>query len=227
MGFRFCLSVFLGGAVAVLATDAAVAKDKGPVAQKETVIASLTKEQVAEFSGYVHNKDLRREELIVSDRLLVEKQGELKGLMEEMSKEFGISPDKSYTFEKETKSLYLLSTNQVDKAGKPARTLLRQMKTDGEAQYLSRLMIARRMTEQQIFVLAQIREEKSKECGLIDAKLRQAFKLDPQTSYRLDEKTGQLIRLDVPQTAGADAAKDAQAKSGAAVGSGKNSTKKK
>jgi len=214
--FFFC---FIGSFTA----DVSFAKDKDSAQQKEAVVATLTKEQISEFSEYVHSKDLRREEVIVSDRLLSEKQRELNGFMNEMLKEFGIESGKAYTFDRETKSLYLLSTNQVDKAGNPARTLVRKMKSDSESQYVSRLMIARRLTEQQIFVLREIREEKTKEYAMVDAKLRQIFKLEPQVPYRLDEKTGQIIRMAVPQSVNSAT----QAKDAATVGTDKKSAKKK
>ena len=138
-----------------------------------------------------------------------------------------MAPDKSYTFEKATKTLYELSTNRVDKAGKPERSLVRQMKTESEALYVSRLMVARGLTEQQILVLAQIREEKAKEVGLVDNKLRQTFKLDPNASYRLDDKTGQVVRLAEPQPTDAGSTKDVKSTGAAVADTTKKSTKKK
>ena len=224
MGSFFCQRLLLGGAVLVLSAGAVWAKDTDAGAQKESVVATLSKEQATEFAEYVHAKSLRREEFAVCGRLTVEKQGELKGFMDEMSKEFGMAPDKSYTFEKASRTLYLLSTNKVDKAGKPERSLVRQMKSESEAQYVSRLMVARGLTEQQLRVLAQLREEKAKEVGLVDAKLRKTFNLDPDLSYRLDEKTGQIFRLAALPTA--EGAKDEQGKNSAAVGNGKKPAKK-
>lgn len=193
-----------------------LAKEPAAPAAKETVVATLSKDQIKEFSIYARTEMLRREEFAVISRMIVEKQKELKGFVDEMSKEFDMSYDKSYTFEKESKSLYLLSTNKVDKAGKPERTLLKKIKTDGEAKYLSRLMVARRLTEQQLFVLRQLKVEKNKEFGLVDSKLRQTFKLDSKGSYRLDQKTGQVFQVTVAPkadaaanpAAGAEKAKD-------------------
>lgn len=198
------VSLLLG----MLVVAQALSKEAVAPAQNETVVATLQKEQVSEFEAYVKVKELRREEVVVVSRMTLEKQTELKGFMDEMSKEFGIAADKSYTFEKGTKSLFVLSTNQVDKAGKPVRTLVKKIKTDTEAQYLARLMVARRLTEQQLIVLQQLKDEKSKEYGLVDAKLRQTFKLDPQGTYRLDEKTGQVVRLTAPAQEQAPAPKD-------------------
>jgi len=168
-------------------------------AAKETVVATLSKEQIQEFSALVRNRNLRREELVVTTRIWVEKQRELKGFMDELSKEYGMQPDQSYSYEIESKSLYQLSTNKVDKAGKPERKLVRKIKSDNEAKYISRLMVARKLTEQQIQVLMQLRAEKQKEAKLMDEKLRQTFKLDPEAGYRLDEKTGQVVRLPAPE----------------------------
>ena len=69
-----------------------------------------------------------------------------------------------------------------------------------------------------------ILEEKAKEVGLVDAKLRKTFNLDPDLSYRLDEKTGQIFRLAALPTA--EGAKDEQGKNSAAVGNGKKPAKK-
>jgi len=222
---RFILMIT--GFSACLSTGVLWAKDKDQESQKDSVVATLSKEQITEFSAYVRAKSLRREEFIVCSRLILEKQGELKGFMDQMGKEFGMAPDKSYTFEKATKTLYELSTNRVDKAGKPERSLVRQMKTESEALYVSRLMVARGLTEQQILVLAQIREEKAKEVGLVDNKLRQTFKLDPNASYRLDDKTGQVVRLAEPQPTDAGSTKDVKSTGAAVADTTKKSTKKK
>lgn len=176
------------------------AEAKAGAPEKETLVATLSKEQIQEFSAFIRVRDLRREELIVTTRMWIEKQRELKAFAEEMNKEFGMTPDKAYTYEIETKSLYQLSTNQVGQAGKPERKLVRKIKSDSEAQYVSRLMVARKLTEQQIQVLAQLRSEKLKEAQLLDEKLRKTFKLDPKGGYRLDDKNGQVFRLPKKET---------------------------
>jgi len=188
-----CCGLFLG-----VAEARGEDKNAGVLA-KETAVATLSKEQIQEFSALVRNRNLRREELVVTTRIWVEKRRELKGFMDEMNKEFGMLPDQSYSYEIESKSLYQLSTNKIDKAGKPERKLVRKIKSDSEAKYVSRLMVARKLTEQQLQVLMQLRAEKQKEAKLMDDKLRQTFKLDPQTGYRLDEKTGQVFRLPVAE----------------------------
>lgn len=169
--------------------------DKSAVAgSKETLVATLSKDQIQEFSVFVRNRNLRREELVVTTRIWVEKQRELKAFMDEMSKEFGMSPEHSYSYEIESKSLYQLATNKTDTVGKPDRKLVRTIKSDSESKYISRLMVARKLTEQQLQVLMQLRAEKQQEATLMDGKLRQTFKLDPEAGYRLDEKTGQVFR---------------------------------
>jgi len=220
MAYPAGLRVFLSYCVTFFVIGSSLAKESESVAQKEKVVTTLTKKQVAEFSDLVQAKNMRREEWIICGRLFLEKKGELKKFMDEMSKEFGMAPDKSYTFETASQSLFLLSTNKMDKAGNPERSLVRKLKSEGEVKYISRLMVARRLTEQQIFVFAQIREEKSKEFTLIDAKLRQTFKLDPKASYRLDEKTAQLVCVSQKPV------KDAQAKDKSLAGESKGSAKK-
>ena len=186
---RAILGCVVVSAVAVVS----FAKDKGdnPEAE-ETVVATLNKQQIDEFSQYINSKNLRRQEWLVTARILKEKQLELKGLMDNMSDEFNMDTDKSYTYEKSTKSLFEVSTNKTDKASSPERKLVRKVKSDSEALYLSRLMVARQLTEQQIFVLAQIVIEKNKEFNLVDSKLRKTYKLDKSSSYNLDNKTGKL-----------------------------------
>ncbi len=171
------------------------AEDKKDTPEKETVVATLSKDQIKEFATFIYVRDLRRQELVVTTRIYGEKQRELKGFVEEMSKEFGMAPVNAYTYDIKDKSLYQLSTNKLDKAGAPERKLVRKIDSDGESKYISRLMVARKLTEQQLVVLAQLREEKAKEAKLLDNKLRQTFKLDPEGSYRLDEKTGKVFRL--------------------------------
>lgn len=191
---KLCIGMLFCGALSGVLEAKGEDKNVGAGA-KETVVATLSKEQIREFSAFVRNRNLRREELAVTTRIWVEKQRELKGFMDEMSKEFGMLPEHSYSYEIESKSLYQLSTNKVDKAGKPERKLVRKIKSDSEAKYVSRLMVARKLTEQQLQVLMQLRVEKQKEAKLLDEKLRQVFKLDPEAGYRLDEKTGQVVRL--------------------------------
>jgi len=198
VGFVF---VFCLGALGALAENKGTGAGKG----KEPVVATLSKDQIQEFATLVRIRDLRREELIVTTRIWGEKQRELKAFVDEMSKEFGMSPQNAYTYDIASKSLYQLSTNKVDKAGKPERTLARKIKTESEAKYVSRLMVARKLTEQQIVVLAQLREEKMKEAKLQDEKLRKTFNLDPEGGYRLDEKTGEVFRLPKPEKAAAPA----------------------
>jgi|688.fasta_scaffold255982_2 hypothetical protein len=186
----------IGFALCVLVVCAAPCGEGATQAEPDgTAVAQLDKGQVAEFSAYVRQKILRSEEFDVCGRILAEKQGELKNFVKEMTEEIGISPDQTYTYETSTRSLYLLSTNAAARAGKPERTLIRKMKTESEAQYVSNLMLARSLTEQQIRVLKQLCEEKRGEFQQTDAKLRQRFKLDAQTAYRLDDQTGQIIRL--------------------------------
>lgn len=203
---KLCIGMLFCG---VLSGVPEVRGDDGNVGAgaKETVVATLSKEQIREFSAFVRNRNLRREELAVTTRIWVEKQRELKGFMDEMNKEFGMLPDHSYSYEIESKSLYQLSTNKIDKAGRPERKLVRKIKSDSEAKYVSRLMVARKLTEQQLQVLLQLRAEKQKEAKLLDEKLRQTFKLDPEAGYRLDEKTGQVVRLPAAETVKAEGQK--------------------
>lgn len=160
----------------------------------ETLVTTLSKEQIREFSTLVNNRNLRREEVAVVLRIGEEKQRERKSLLDVMQKEYEMKPECVYLFEAESKTLYQLVTNKLDKTGKPERKVFHKIKTGGEAKYVSRLMMARRMTENQIQVLAQLRAEKVKEAQLMDAKLRQTFKLDPDAGYRLDKKTGKVFR---------------------------------
>ena len=173
------------------------AEDLTASLQKGRVVATLDKGQIKEFAAFVHARDLRREERFVVARLWREKQGELKGFVQELSQEFGLAPEHAYTYEIDSKSLFQLMTNKLDKAGKPEKKLIRKVQSDSEAQYLSRLMVARKLTEQQLNVLVMLNAEKAEESKILDERLRKRFGLDPEGGYRLDEKTGQVFR--VPQ----------------------------
>lgn len=164
-----------------------------------SLVTTLSKEQIKEFSTLVFNRDLRRQELAVTLRIGAEKQRELKGFMDEMAKEFGIKPEYSYSYQIEEKQLYQLVTNKLDKAGNPEKKKVRKVKSDSESQYLSRLLVARKLTENQIHVLAQLRAEKQKEAQLLDEKLRTTFKLEPTAGYRLEEASGKVFRLPPPE----------------------------
>jgi hypothetical protein len=207
--------------VACLVVGGVLAKEKEAVVAKQDVIATLTKEQVSEFTQYVRAKELRSQEYGVCERMIVEKRRELKKLQDEMKKEFDMSPDHSYTYEMSTQTLFLLSTNKVDKAGKPEKTVIKKIKTGGESEFLSSKMLARKLTEQQIVVLAQLCEEKKIEFQQTDNQLRQKFKLGAGVSYRLDDKTGQVIRLHSAPTAGAPTAPGIEKDSGDRAGAKK------
>ena len=194
----------VGAVIAAMAcgTQAAGKTEKAGTGEAgATLAATLSKEQIREFSAMVRNRNLRREEVAVTLRIGAEKQRELKGFLDELQKEFGMRPDCAYAYEIESKSLFQLSTNKLDKAGQPERKLIRKMKSDSESQYVSRLLVARKLTENQIQVLAQLRAEKTKEAQLMDNRLRQTFKLDPDAGYRLDEQTGKVFRLPAPDKA--------------------------
>lgn len=61
---------------------------------------------------------------------------------------------------------------------------------------IRKLMLSRRLTEQQVAVLLQLREEKMKEFSKIDAILRETFSLDPKARYRLDSDAGKLFLVE-------------------------------
>jgi len=187
LAFGLCLCAGLVYAAEDLKADV----HRGPV------VATLDKDQIKEFAAFVHVRDLRREEMFVLARLWREKQGELKGFVQELSQEFGLAPEQAYTYEIDSKSLYQLMTNKLDEAGSPEKKLIRKIRSDSEAQYLSRLMVARKLTEQQLSVLVMLNAEKAEETKLLDERLRKRFGLDPEGGYRLDEKSGQVFR--VPQ----------------------------
>lgn len=163
--------------------------------QGEGASTALSAERQAEFVRRLQSKDERAREAAVCERLFVEKQAELNRAAAELEKEFGLLPNRTYTYEGATRSLYLLSTNEAGQDGRPARERVRTAKSDGEAQYLVRLMVTRSLTERQLQVLDQLVEEKRGEARQTETLLRQDFHLDPRFSYRLDAKTGQLLRL--------------------------------
>ncbi|HRR33701.1 MAG TPA: hypothetical protein P5026_06365 [Kiritimatiellia bacterium] len=82
-----------------------------------------------------------------------------------------------------------------------------------EAQMIRKLMLSRRLTEQQITVLMQLRAEKMKESGKTDAKLREVFGLDPKAQYRLEAATGRLLLVGKKSDQDVEPATDAGAAS--------------
>lgn len=196
--FGVC-SAFVG---TVLAED--VGSDR---AADEKLVKALTTNQVAQFQGYVQAKNLRNQEFIVCGRIVNEKRNELNILNRDLEKEFGVSPDKSYHFEGASKKLYELSTNSTDKVKGRDRKLVREAKSESEAQMIRKMMLSRRLTEQQVAVLLQLREEKMKEFSKIDAKLRETFGLDPKARYRLDSDTGKLFLVEKKSDKGVAQAK--------------------
>lgn len=185
--FGVC-SAFVGTVLAEDAGSNRVADEK--------LVKTLTTNQVAQFQGYVQAKNLRNQEFVVCGRIVNEKRNELSKLNRDLEKEFGISPDKSYHFEAASKKLYELSTNGTEKVKGRERKLVREAKSESEAQMIRKMMLTRRLTEQQVAVLLQLREEKMKEFSKIDAKLRETFGLDPKARYRLDSDAGKLFLVE-------------------------------
>lgn len=200
-GHAMSMKLVLAFGLSLCAGALFAAGDLNDGVQSGQVVATLDKDQVKEFAAFVHARDLRREERFVVARLWREKQGELKGFVQELSQEFGLAPEQAYTYEIDSKSLFQLMTNKLDKAGNPEKKLIRKVQSDSEAQYLSRLMVARKLTEQQLNVLVMLNAEKAEESKLLDEKVRKRFGLDPEGGYRLDEKSGQVFRVPQRDTA--------------------------
>jgi hypothetical protein len=112
----------------------AVNENKAATTEQREV-ARLSGDQIKQFARMVRIRDLRRGELVVLTRIREEKRREVKAFVDEMDKEFGMSPESAYTYEIKDKTLYRLSTNRLDKAGNPERKVVRKVKSDSESQY--------------------------------------------------------------------------------------------
>lgn len=192
----------------------------------ERVVKVLTP---AEAERLVRLNQMRRErqdELTILGRLSGEKQSELESFNVKLSKEYGIDDQRVYTYDATNRTVYLLlpsegqpaaaggtvaakggvQTNAVAVAAAARRLPHRVFPTAEESQAFAQLVVAKKLTQQQLDVFATVEREKRLELAQVQGLLKKELGIDPQRNYRFEEETRKLYERMDGRSADASAA---------------------
>lgn len=165
----------------------------------ETQPRVLNEKEAESFRRIVANRELKRENYQVLQRLLAEKRSYFKTVADALAKDHQVAPDASYSYIDADKTLYKLSINGVAKGKAPKKTVVKKFKSDEESLPLRKLMVARQTVENEIAVLAALASENGQETLGWDAHLRKTFNLDPKTRYQVKKRAdGSYALLELP-----------------------------
>jgi len=180
------VSVCVAGAVMFLVSPAFSAEAKPRI---------LTEKEAEVFGTIVVNRETKRQNFLVLERLIADKQALWKIVSESLAKDHQLKPDAAYTYIAADKTLYLLSTNNVAKGKEPKRTVVQKFKTDAESMPLRQLMASRIQIENQFVVLNALAEENREETLAWDAHLRKTFDLKPVARYEIKKRDDGAVEL--------------------------------
>jgi hypothetical protein len=158
----------------------------------------LTEKEADAFRSIVVNRETKRANFSVLERLIAEKRASLKTVADALAKDWQVKSDANYTYTAADKALYLLSTNGVAKGKAPKKTVVKKFKTDDESLPLRKLMASRLHVENQLAVLTALAEENRQETLGWDSHLRKTFDLKPEARYQLkkrDDGSSELVEL--------------------------------
>jgi len=159
----------------------------------------LTEKEAEVFGNIVVNRETKRQNFLVLERLIAEKQALWKIVSDSLAKEHQLKPDATYTFTAADKTLYLVSTNNVPKGKEPKKTVVQKFKTDAESLPLRQLMASRIQVENQLVILNALAEENREETLGWDAHLRKTFDLKPVARYEIKKRDdGAFELLELP-----------------------------
>ena len=168
--------------------------------QREEKIAVLTPARLDALRRLISARDARQAEVTVLRRLADEKTTAIEELDERFAGEYGIRPDRNYTFDPSTLTVYLLSTDKRHGGSpkKPARLAHRVFPTEEEAQaFLALVQAKQAAADARAVFLAAAAEKEGLLRGVVD-RMGREFQLDPARSYRLDPSTRSLFVQYVP-----------------------------
>ena len=159
----------------------------------------LTEKEAEMFGNIVVNRETKRQNFLVLERLVADKRALWKVVSESLAKDHQLKPDAAYTYIAADKTLYQLSTNNVAKGKEPKRTVVQKFKTDDESLSLRQLMANRIQIENQLAVLLTLAEENREETLGWDAHLRKTFNLKPVARYEIKKRDdGKIELLELP-----------------------------
>jgi len=184
--------VLIATCVAVFCGIVFAAESAAPVA-KPTAVSKLGKEDAVSFVRLTAARTARFDELAVFQRVLREKEAELKETKDELEKKHGLDSKKSYLYEAATRKLFELVPAKKEGAD-PTKKEVKSFKDAKAASPLANAMVSRKLVENQIQVLEQLVREKAQEAAIVDAKIHKMFKLDSDGIYSFDPSDSIIYR---------------------------------
>lgn len=160
---------------------------------KERLVVTLKNESATKFSELAKLRQLCKEEYTVLKRLKSEKNSEMVNLSERLRDEYGIYPDKSYSYNSTNMTLYLVITNNTSTSVSLEKA--KEFKNESESFEFLRVLTARNITNRQIESINEMLKEKEIEFNKIVTYLENYFGVDRNKKYRFDESTGTLYEV--------------------------------
>ena len=146
----------------------------------------LTAKEAETFGTVVVNREQKRQNFIVLERIIADKQKLLKAVSDSLAANHQLKPDASYSYIAADKTLYLITTNGLPKGAKePKKTVVQKFKTEEESMPLRKLMATRLQIENQLATLLALAEENKSDALGWDAYLRKNFDLLPNVQYEV------------------------------------------
>jgi len=156
---------------------------------------TLSEKEVELFRKIVINRETKRQNFLVLERLVEEKQSLWKVTSDSLDKNHLVKPDASYTYVAADKTLYLLSTNGVARGKEPKKIVVTKFKTEADALPLRKLMATRLQIENQLAVLNTLAEENRQETLGWDAHLRKTFNLKEAVRYEIKKRDDGVFEI--------------------------------
>ena len=151
------------------------------------------------------SRELRRGEIVVLSRLLVEKQNELRRMDRRLQEVFGVDPSVTYQYDADSRCIYRLDTKEgaeelaraggVDPEDLITRTIHRELATPDAANAFTRLVSAKKITNNEIRVLQLLLREKNMELKKVETTLAARFSIAPDKHYEYDASAQTLFEI--------------------------------
>ena len=168
--------------------------------RREEKVAVLSPPRLDALRALIAERDARQAEVAVLGRLAAEKGAAVEAFTARFASEYGIRPDRNYTFDPAEQTIYLLTTDERHGGTPeaPARLPHRVFPTEEEAREFLSLMQAKdaALAAQRLFL--ETEAEKKTALADVTARMGRDFRLDPKRSYRLDSVVRSVYAQYVP-----------------------------
>ena len=151
------------------------------------------------------SRQLRRGEIVVLSRLLVEKRNELGRMDRRLQDVFAVDPSVTYQYDADSRTIYRLDTKEdaeelaqseeVNPEDLITRTLHRELATAEAANAFTRLVSAKKITNSEIRVLQLLLREKNMELKKVETTLAARFSIAPDKHYEYDASAQTLYEV--------------------------------